>query len=60
MAPTGVAAINFESAAIHSTLKIPTGCLRNSLPPLTDKMKYSFRNTLSNLKIIIIDEISMA
>ena len=29
------------------------------MPPLHDKMKYSLRNHLSDLKVIIIDKISM-
>lgn len=31
VAPTSVVATNFESATIHSTLKIPIGCFQKSL-----------------------------
>ena len=41
-------------------LNILVGHLGETLPLLNDKMKSSLRNRLSNLKVIIIDEISMA
>ena len=59
MALTGVAAINIDGTTIHTAFNIPVGHFGSNLPPLSDKMKSSLRNRLSELKIIIIDEISM-
>ena len=58
MAPTGVAAIQVDGT-IHTALGIPVGHFGTKLPPLHDKMKCSLRNHLSDLKVIIIDDISM-
>ena len=55
LAPTGVAAININGTTIHSGLGIVCG----RFLPLNDKTKVSLRNKLSEIKIIIIDEISM-
>ena len=59
MAPTGVAAINIDGTTIHTALNIPVGSFSKNLPPLSDQMKSSLRNKLADLKVIIIDEISM-
>ena len=59
MAPTGVAAIQVDGTTIHTALEIPVGHFGTKLPPLLDKMKCNLRNHLSDLKVIIIDEISM-
>ena len=59
MAPTGVAAIQVDGTIIHTALKIPVGHLSTILPPLHGKMKCSLKNHLSDLKVIIIDKISM-
>ena len=59
MAPTGVAAINIDGTTIHTALNIPVGSFGKNLSPLSDKMKSSLRNKLADLKVIIIDEISM-
>ena len=59
IAPTGVAAINIDGTTIHTALNIPVGSFGKNLPPLSDKMKSSLRNKLADLKVIIIDEISM-
>ena len=58
MAPTGIASINIEGTTIHSALAIPkeTG---DNVPPMSDKKKTQMRLTLSELKLIIIDEVSM-
>ena len=58
MAPTGVAAVNIDGTTIHTTLNIPIGSLSKNLPPFGDKMKYSLRNKLLDLKVIIVDKIS--
>ena len=59
MAPTGAAAINIDGTTIHTALNMPVGHFGKTLPPLNDKMKSSLRSRLSDLKDIIIDEISM-
>ena len=59
-APTGVAAFNIGGATIHSALAIPGN---NTLPveyqPLGDDKLNSLRSKLGQLKLLIIDEISM-
>lgn len=59
VAPTGVASINIDGTTIHTALDIPVGHFEKKLPCLNDKMRSSLRNKLSDLKVIIIDEISM-
>ena len=59
MAPTGVAAVNIDGTTIHTAFNIPVGHFGSNLPPLKDKMKSSVRNRISELKTVIIDEISM-
>ena len=59
MAPTAVAAIQVDDTTIRTALGIPVGHFGTKLPPLPDKMRCSLRNHLSDLKVIIIDEISM-
>ncbi len=58
MAPTGVAAINIDGMTINTALGIPkeTGTY---LPAMSDQRKTQYRLTLKEVKIIIIDEISM-
>ena len=59
MAPTGVAAINPDGTTIHTAFNIPVGHFGSNLPPLSDKIKSNLRNRLSELKIVIIDEMLM-
>ena len=59
LAPTGVAAINIEGITIHSGLGIPIGHHGENVPRLSDKMRSKLRNKLSEIGVIIIDEISM-
>ena len=58
MAPTGVAAINIDGTTINTALAIPkeTG---DHLPAMSDQKKTQLRLSLVDLKVIIIDEISM-
>ena len=58
MAPTGVAAINIDGTTINTALSIPkeTG---DNVPAMSDQKKTQLRLSLSDLKLIIIDEISM-
>lgn len=54
MVPIDVVAINIEVITIHYPLNIPTDCFEKCLLPLTQKIKSSLRNRLSDMKIIII------
>ena len=58
MAPTGVAAININGTTIHTALAIPKESGEN-VPPMSDQKRTQIRISLSELKLIIIDEISM-
>ncbi|TKS65922.1 ATP-dependent DNA helicase PIF1 [Collichthys lucidus] len=57
-APTGVAAYNIGAATIHNTFSIGANA---TLPyqPLSDEKVNSLRTKMSNVHILIIDEISM-
>ena len=59
MAPTGTAALNINGTTKHTALNILISFFGKNLPPLTDKIKSSLRNKLSDLKVIIFDEIPM-
>ena len=54
--PTGISAVNIGGTTIHSDLGINPGpkCLG-----LSDKMKASLRNTLSEVRMVLIDELSV-
>ena len=58
MAPTGVAAININGTTIHTALAIPKEC-GNSVPAMSDQKRTQMRLSFAELKLIIIDEISM-
>lgn len=59
-APTGVAAFNIGGATIHSTFAIPgNGALPIEYQPLGDDKLNTLRTKLGQLKLLIIDEISM-
>ena len=58
MAPTGVAAININGTTIHTALSIPKES-GDFAPPMSDQKRTQLRLTLSELKIIIVDGISM-
>ena len=57
-APTGVAAYNIGAATIHNTFCIGTD-VRLPYQPLGEEKINSLRAKLSNLQLLIIDEISM-
>ena len=60
LAPTGVAAVNVDGSTIHSTLGILTDYSSGKcVSKLSDKRRSSLREKLSEIKVIIIDEISM-
>ena len=56
-APTGVAAFNIQGMTLHSALLLNTSMSTN-LPLTQDKLN-TLRTKLSNLQLLIIDEISM-
>ena len=47
MTPTGVAAITPDGTTIHTAFNIPVGHFGSNLPPLSDKMKSSLRDSLN-------------
>ena len=55
LAPTGVTAINIDGTTINTALGINVG---HTLYPLNDRQRGILRNKLSEIKFIIIDEIS--
>ena len=59
LAPTGVAAVNISGNTLHSGLGIPVGNFSKSIPKLNDKWHSTLRQQLSELRVMIIDEISM-
>ena len=58
-APTGIAAVNIDGTTIHTSLGIPVGRYGKNLPRLNDKKRSALRNNLCELRVLIIDEISM-
>ena len=58
MAPTGVSAIHIGGTTIHTALAIPKE-KGDNVPAISDQKKTQMRLTLSELKLIIIDGISM-
>ena len=60
LAPTGVAAVHVDGSTIHSALGIvPDRKKSKQVSRISDKKKCSLRQRFSELKVIIIDEISM-
>ena len=58
MAPTGVAAINIHGTTVNTALGIPKEA-GSTLKPLSDQNRTQLRLFLSELRLIIVDEISM-
>ena len=56
LTPTGAAAINISGTTIHSGLGINVG---GKMFPLNDHQRAILRNKLSEVRLLIIDEISM-
>ena len=56
-APTGVAAFNIQGMTVHSALLLGTS--KFSSQPLTQDKLNTLRTKLSNLQLLIIDEVSM-
>ena len=59
MAPTDVAPMNTDETTIHTALNIPINQFGKKQPLLSEKMRSSLRNKLSDLKVIITEEISV-
>ena len=59
LAPTGISAINISGTTINMGLSIPVDNFSCTVSRLSDKERSRLRNQLSELKIIIIDDISM-
>ena len=59
LAAAGVSAVNIDDMTIHSALGIPIGHHDKNVPRLSDKMFSQLRNKVSEVSIVIIDEISM-
>ena len=61
LAPTGVAAINIHVGrnTINSGLAISKNIFGEHVGPLSDESKSALRAKLSNLKLLVIDEVSM-
>jgi hypothetical protein len=58
MVPTGVAAININGTTVNTALAIPRECGNNVLA-MSDQRRTQMRLSFAELKLIIIDEISM-
>ena len=59
-APAGVASVNIDGTTVNTGLGIPIGNFGSKLSPsFSDKMKSNLRNKLSQVKVLIIDGISM-
>ena len=56
LAPTGMAASNIQGQTLHSGLKFKFG---NKFESLSDKTRDNLRDQYKNVKVIIIDEMSM-
>ena len=56
LGPTGISTVNIDWTTIHSGLGIKPG---PKLLGLNDKSKAALRNSLSEVKLLIIDEISI-
>lgn len=54
--PTGVAAINIDGTTVHTHLGINVG---GKMCPLKDRQKAALSNKISELRLLIIDEISI-
>ena len=60
MAPTGVAAVNVAGSTINSVFSLPPGYeFSKHINKLSDSVRSYLQNRLSELQVIIIDEISM-
>ena len=56
LSPAGISAVNIDGTTIHPGLEIKPG---PKLPALSNKMKVSVRNRLSEARMVLIDELSL-
>ena len=56
LAPTGLASININGTTLHSAFGLPCG---GTFYPLNNRTLDSLRNTLSEVQIVVIDQMSM-
>ena len=59
LAPTGVSAININWITIHSALNMPINCRSRNLSKLSDCKRSELKNMLSDIQVVIINEISL-
>ena len=59
LAQAVVATFNLNATTIHSDLNIPAWFFGKRLPSLSDKMRSILKNKLPEVKVVIIDEISV-
>lgn len=59
LAPTGIAAINIGGSTIHFALKMPLHDFGKTVSRLSDSSRSTLTQLLSDISLIIIDEISM-
>ena len=59
IAPTCIASINIDGTIINTALGIPIHVNLFSSPKLSDTLRCSLRQKYSELKLVIVDEISM-
>ena len=59
LAQAGVATFSLNATTIHSDLNIPAWFFGKLLPSLSDKMRSMLKNKLPEVKVVIIDEISV-
>ena len=57
--PTGVSAVNIDYMTLHSGQGITTRQHGKNVPRLIDKICSQLRNKLSEISVVIIEEISM-
>ena len=58
-APTGRAAVHIKGLTLHTAFHLPLAQFGGDLIPLTAEMRNRMRRNLRDLKVVIIDEISM-
>ena len=58
-APTGKAAFNIGGMTLHTTFSLPVSQNRHDIKKLSDDLRNNLASKLHDLKLVIIDEISM-
>ena len=55
-----MSAIDINDTTIHSDLNKPINYRSRNLPKLSNRKRWELRNLLSEIRVVVIDEISMA